>query len=129
MVRRTRNKITESISFSSPEDQDSWIRTKWRPAAAWSYIATCTFDFILFPIAWSVLQAVMKQDVTQWNPITLQGAGLYHLAMGAVLGVTAWSRGQEKIATFGKSFPINSTNTLPNTDLEDADNTTRNGRQ
>jgi hypothetical protein len=27
----------------------------------------------------------------------LQGAGLYHLAMGAILGITAWSRGQERI--------------------------------
>jgi hypothetical protein len=34
----------------------------------------------------------------QWLPITLGGGGLFHVAMGAVLGVTAWSRGQEKIA-------------------------------
>ena len=34
----------------------------------------------------------------QWAPITLQGGGLFHVAMGAVLGVSAWSRGQEKMA-------------------------------
>jgi hypothetical protein len=34
----------------------------------------------------------------QWQPLTLIGAGLFHMAMGAVLGITAWSRGQEKIA-------------------------------
>jgi len=33
-----------------------------------------------------------------WQPLTLGGGGLYHLAMGAVLGIAAWSRGQEKIA-------------------------------
>ena len=65
----------------------------------WSYMVTCIADVIVFPILWSVLQAIQHGNVSsQWNPITLQGAGLYHLAMGAVLGVAAWSRGQEKIA-------------------------------
>jgi hypothetical protein len=32
-----------------------------------------------------------------WKPLTLEGSGLFHVAMGAVLGVTAWTRGQEKI--------------------------------
>jgi hypothetical protein len=31
-------------------------------------------------------------------PLTLQGAGLYHIAMGAVLGLAAYGRSQEKIA-------------------------------
>jgi hypothetical protein len=30
--------------------------------------------------------------------LTLQGAGLFHLAMGAVLGIAAFGRTQEKIA-------------------------------
>jgi hypothetical protein len=30
-------------------------------------------------------------------PITLQGGGLFHVAMGAVLGVTAYGRTQEKL--------------------------------
>jgi hypothetical protein len=63
------------------------------------YFAVCITDFILFPILWSILQALQNGNVSgQWDPITLQGAGLFHIAMGAILGVTAWSRGQEKIA-------------------------------
>ena len=69
----------------------------------WLYMGTCTVDFIVFPIVWSILQAATGQNVTQWNPITLQGAGLYHLAMGAICGVAAWSRGQEKMAGSGMS--------------------------
>lgn len=42
--------------------------------------------------------AAYKGNVTEaWSPLTLQGAGLFHLAMGGILGVTAWSRGQEKM--------------------------------
>ena len=41
------------------------------------------------------------QVTSQWSPLTLQGAGLYHIAMGAVLGLAAYGRSQEKIA--GKS--------------------------
>lgn len=78
--------------------KSSWVDTRWRPVMGWLYMATCAFDFLIAPIAHAIMQAAMKVDaITQWNPITLQGAGLYHLAMGAIVGVTAWSRGQEKI--------------------------------
>jgi hypothetical protein len=79
--------------------KEDWMNSKWRPMMGWSYMVTCIADFVVFPVLWSVLQAVQSGNVSsQWNPITLQGAGLYHLAMGAVLGVAAWSRGQEKMS-------------------------------
>ena len=84
---------------------EDWMSKKWRPAMGWIYMITCTCDFILFPIMWAVVQTATHQPVTQWNPITLQGAGLYHLAMGAICGVAAWSRGQEKIAGANASSP------------------------
>lgn len=77
--------------------QEDWMNRKWRPAMGWTYMAVCIFDFILAPIFWAALQATLNQDITQWRPLTLEGAGLFHMAMGAVLGVAAWSRGQEKI--------------------------------
>ena len=82
----------------SEKKKEDWMNAKWRPAMGWIYMVTCSCDFILFPVLWSVLQTMTGATITQWNPITLQGAGLYHLAMGAVLGVAAWSRGQEKMA-------------------------------
>jgi len=82
---------------------ESWMNSKWRPAMGWMYMIVCIFDFILFPVLWSILQAAQGGSVTQqWEPITLYGAGLFHVAMGAVLGITAWSRGQEKI--YGVSY-------------------------
>lgn len=79
-------------------EKEEWFTKKWRPAMAWSYMGICLFDFIIAPILWSILQASYKGNITEaWSPLTLQGAGLFHLAMGAILGVTAWSRGQEKM--------------------------------
>lgn len=64
----------------------------------WVYMLTCTADFVIFPILWSLLQALSKGSVTsQWQPLTLQGAGLYHIAMGAVLGIAAYGRTKEKV--------------------------------
>jgi hypothetical protein len=78
--------------------KEDWMNSKWRPAMGWMYMIVCTFDFIIFPILWSMLQAIDKGSVIlQWQPLTLQGAGLFHIAMGAIVGVTAWSRGQEKL--------------------------------
>ena len=66
---------------------------------AFIYMVTCTTDFVVFPVLWSILQTLQGGQVTsQWAPLTLQGAGLYHIAMGAVLGLAAYGRSQEKIA-------------------------------
>ena len=83
------------------KDED-WMQKKWRPAMGWMYMVVCFFDMVIFPVAWSILQTLQHQPITQWNPLTLQGAGLFHLAMGAVLGIAAWSRGQEKIQGVAK---------------------------
>jgi hypothetical protein len=56
------------------------------------------FDMIVFPVLWSLLQTMTQTPITQWNPLTLQGAGLFHIAMGAVLGIAAFGRTQEKMA-------------------------------
>ena len=79
------------------KDED-WMQKKWRPAMGWMYMIICTLDMAIFPVLWSLLQVFTHQTVTQWSPLTLQGAGLFHLAMGAVLGIAAWGRTQEKVA-------------------------------
>lgn len=89
--------MAEEIKTEPKKDED-WMQKKWRPAMGWMYMVVCFCDMVLFPVAWSILQAFMHQPVTQWNPLTLQGAGLFHLAMGAVLGIAAWGRTQEKVA-------------------------------
>ena len=81
------------------KDATDWINKKMRPMMGWIYMLTCTCDFVLFPIFWSMLQAMSAGQVTsQWMPLTLQGAGLYHIAMGAVLGIAAYGRTKEKVA-------------------------------
>jgi hypothetical protein len=79
------------------KDED-WMQKKWRPAMGWMYMVVCMMDMVVFPVVWSLAQVLTKQSITQWNPLTLQGAGLFHLAMGAVLGIAAFGRTQEKIA-------------------------------
>ena len=92
----------------------------------WTYMAICILDFAIFPIAWSILQSYANGSVTsQWDPLTLQGAGLFHMAMGAILGITAWSRGQEKIANLATTAEIN---TRPKLRLEPEDPVNRNVR-
>jgi hypothetical protein len=77
---------------------EHWINRKWRPSMGWMYLTVCTFDFIIFPILWSILQAGSGGDVSQpWQPLTLQGAGLFHIAMGAVLGIAVYGRTKEKV--------------------------------
>jgi hypothetical protein len=75
-----------------------WVNNKWRPAMGWMYMVVCIFDFIIFPVLWSVLQAIFNGKVeAQYQPMTLMGAGLFHLAMGTVLGIAVYGRTKEKI--------------------------------
>lgn len=94
-------------------NKEDWMQKKWRPMMAIMYMVVCVFDFILFPIMFTVVQfwevEAANDAFRQWQPLTLIGAGLFHMAMGAVLGITAWSRGQEKIA----GAAINPQPTLP----------------
>jgi len=87
------------VLVAHDKESSDWINKKWRPVMGWVYMLTCTCDFVLFPILWSILQALTHGNVTsQWQPVTLQGAGLYHIAMGAVLGIAAYGRTKEKVA-------------------------------
>lgn len=84
----------ESRKYSANE----WMKSKWRPMMGWVYMITCITDFIIFPVLWAIFQAYIKMPVEPWNPLTLQGAGLYHMAMGAILGIAAYGRTKEKLA-------------------------------
>ena len=83
---------------ASEKKKEDWMNSKWRPMMGWMYMITCMADFVVFPILWSLIQALHGGEVKmQWQPITLQGAGLFHIAMGAVLGIAAYGRTQEKL--------------------------------
>ena len=88
-------KQPEQTPASSAED---WMTKKWRPMMAVTYMAINIFDFILGPILYNLLQYWNPgQSIGMWQPLTLQGGGLVHIAFGAILGISAWTRGQEKV--------------------------------
>jgi Holin of 3TMs, for gene-transfer release len=74
-----------------------WFSKYWRPSAAWAYLGICVFDFVVFPMMWNATQVFTKTVITQWSPMTLQGAGMIHLAFGAILGVSAYGRTKERL--------------------------------
>jgi hypothetical protein len=89
--------MTEAVKSASETKKEDWMNSKWRPMMGWMYMLVCTMDMVVFPVLWSLLQTTTGTQITQWNPLTLQGAGLFHIAMGAVLGIAAFGRTQEKL--------------------------------
>ena len=91
-------KNNNRIIRTSAEYED-WINRRWRPAIAWQYIVVCLFDFLIAPSFNFYYFAFYESSgavYSQWQAITLSSSGLYHIAMGAIIGVTAWQRGEEK---------------------------------
>lgn len=113
------NNAAQNAEVLVKNTNEDWINRKWRPAMGWMYMVVCITDFVIFPVLWSVLQALSKGQVTaQWQPVTLMGAGLFHISMGAILGIAVYGRTREKLADTpnGNSGSSNSPGT-PNSGL------------
>lgn len=83
--------------------EEAWMKSFWRPSLAYAYLIIILFDFLIAPLSWGILQARFNGNVAlQWEPLTLAEGGFFHIAMGAILGVAAFTRGQEKIEKIRK---------------------------
>lgn len=88
-------RLAESMERRSDEN---WMKSYWRPAMGWIYATICLFDFVIAPIMFALLPAFVKGVAYKpWTSLTLENGGLIHLSFAAILGVTAWTRGQEGI--------------------------------
>lgn len=83
------------------EVNETWVVNRWRPSVAWAYIAICTFDYVLAPVLTAWFSWVYGIPYVPWTPITTDGGGLFHVSMGAIIGTSAYTRGQEKIKRLG----------------------------
>jgi len=92
--------------MSKTKDQynQTWMQSHWRPAMAWQYMAVCLFDFILAPIFLGLYSYYTKTPYIAWIPLSLQGGGLYHLAMGAIVGVTSYAKSQERVTLINNPY-------------------------
>ena len=98
MVQQRTTKLRVNKDEMIERRAEHWMQTKWRPLMALQYMITCLCDFVIFPVLWSMLQAYQHGTVTdQWDPITLSNGGMYHIAMGAIIGISAWGRTKEKV--------------------------------
>ena len=94
------------------------MRDYWRWTALITYLVICIYDFMVVPVWYGVSRAMlldvdsymvnlqliddpmvqmeyMKKLVSQHEPFTLKGGGLFHLAFGALLtGSTIGNKGK-----------------------------------
>jgi hypothetical protein len=94
---------SEVTKHQIAKQDEHWAKSYWRPAMGWLYMMMCAFDFILFPLI-TILLPIFESAIgvsmpyNEWKSLTLSNGGMIHLAFGAILGVAAYTRGQEKIA-------------------------------
>lgn len=90
----------------------AWLIQHWKEACAFIYTMVCVFDFVIFP-AWvgitrlpidefltitasvddkDTLDTLIAWTYRQYQPYTLQGGSMLHLAMGALLSSTVLTR-------------------------------------
>jgi hypothetical protein len=85
---------------------EDFATAKWRPFMGWTYMAICFFDFVIGPVMNVAFSIITKTPLIAWKSLTLDNGGLFHLAMGAVLGVAAYGRTQEKVAKIDNGIPL-----------------------
>ena len=110
--------------MADSKKEDAWFGIYWRPAAAVIYLVICMFDFVAVPTYLGIgteslkdlimvvkelppesQNVVLTMKLAAWEPLTLKGGGLFHVAFGAILGATVWSRGQERINEIRQNGP------------------------
>ncbi len=118
---------TQSDSYHSHKHLEHGFKKFWRPIAAYVYLGICIFDFVVGPIwleqsnqsvnvvAFAEIRKFEDKDVQMraldnvelgnrtWTPLTLLGGGLFHLAFGGILGISAFTRGREKVAAINNA--------------------------
>jgi hypothetical protein len=100
--------MSEYIAKPLKQDKEDWMTKKWRPMMAITYMMINIFDFIVGPILFNLLQYWNPgQNITAYTSLTLQGGGLIHIAFGAILGISAYTRGQEKVAAINNGIDPN----------------------
>lgn len=97
MINENSENIGSLQSLAPIDTSEKWFKKYWRPAMAWQYLAVCLFDFIVAPTALTAFLYMTGQSYIAWAPLTLTAGGLYHMAMAVILGIAAWSHGQEKL--------------------------------
>jgi hypothetical protein len=92
-IRKQKKSIPKIVMENEP-----WLIGYWRPMMAWQYFVVCLCDFIIFPsLAMYYASKYGVAENFKWDPITLSAGGFYHIAMGVIIGVTAYTRGQENL--------------------------------
>jgi hypothetical protein len=86
------------------QTEEHWVKSYWRPMMGWLYMLINLMDFVVFPAISMFIPIAYKAfgvqlGYTAWVPLTLQNGGLIHLSFAAILGVAAYTRGQEKLAS------------------------------
>ena len=92
------------------------MKDKWRFAALIVYLVICVYDFMLVPVYYGIARMdldladymqylsliedplvqmeYLKKLVSQHEPFTLKGGGLFHLSFGAILTASTLTNGK-----------------------------------
>lgn len=104
-----------------------WLAENWRSMAFVTYFLICLGDFLILPMIYAAMGSMdivtlvqlsmqYKDPTVQaeflklyaakiWVPLTVQGAGSFHIAFGTILGAGAWTRGQAEVAQIHQNQP------------------------
>ena len=89
----------KQMDIDNAKQDEHWAKAYWRPAMGWLYMLICLVDFVVFPAIAMFLPIVTKLQYVAWQSLSLSNGGLIHMAFGAILGVAAYGRTQEKVAS------------------------------
>lgn len=83
----------------SERNAEIWMNKYFLPASMVIYLIICFFDFLLAPVLIGIYSLHFQDHTIQsWNPLTLQGGGLFHVSFGAILSIGKWGHSKERIS-------------------------------
>ena len=77
---------------------------QWHYSASWLYLIIVAFDFFIAPIGNDIILSYFHYAIVQWQPITLQGGGIFHFSFMAIIGIATYSKSQQMVEAL-KNMP------------------------
>lgn len=121
--------MTDRRAYKSRATDEGWFKAHWREFMAWSYGIICLWDFMIAPIFFAWFSSYTKTTLVAWVPLTTSGGGLYHVAMGAIIGVSSYGKTQESVTNMNTASSLQTLPSLPsspNSSDDSSDNSSDN---
>lgn len=99
ITEETNQLLSVNATMQSEGKSEHWVQYSWRPF--WGFSSGAAFLFVCVLVCLLAWRAIVEKDATAMSqiPLIIGAFATLFAIPGAILGITAWKRGQMQVET------------------------------